>query len=82
LFLKITEVKVDTLTSTTTSCSILSMTTNKQRVTLFLNPLITKHSRAQAVVEELTLTKLVEKALIAYLPKETVIKKAEITTLA
>lgn len=63
------------MTSATTSCSILSMTTNKQRVTLFLNPLITKHARAQAVVEEVTLTKLVEKALITYLPKETVIKK-------
>jgi hypothetical protein len=56
------------------------MTTNKkQRVTLFLNPAITKHARAQAVVEELSLTELVEKALISYLPKETVIKKVEIT---
>lgn len=55
------------------------MTTNdKQRVTLFLNPSITKHARAQAVVEDLSLTNLVEKALIKYLPKETVIKKAEI----
>ncbi|MCX5751780.1 MAG: hypothetical protein NT099_09000 [Candidatus Saganbacteria bacterium] len=49
----------------------------KQRVTLFLNPSIAKHARAQAVVEEITLTRLVEKALIKYLPKETVIKKAE-----
>ena len=57
------------------------MTTNKkQRVTLFLNHAIAKHARAQAVVEEITLTNLVEKALIDYLPKETVIKKAEITT--
>ena len=54
------------------------MTTVKQRVTLFLNPLITKHARAEAVVEDVTLTKLVEKALIDYLPKETVIKKAKI----
>lgn len=55
------------------------MTTNaKQRVTLFINPDIAKHARAQAVVEELTLTNLVEKALISYLPKETVIKKAAI----
>lgn len=55
------------------------MTTNdKQRVTLFLNPSITKQARVQAVVEELTLTTLVEKALIKYLPKETVIKKADI----
>lgn len=55
------------------------MTTNdKSRITLFIHPSIIKQARAQAVVEELTLTKLVEKALIQYLPKETVIKKAEI----
>lgn len=55
------------------------MTTNdKQRVTLFLNPSITKQARAQAVVEETTLTDLVEEALIKYLPTETVIKKAKI----
>jgi hypothetical protein len=55
------------------------MTTNdKQRVTLFINPSIAKHARAQAVVEELSLTNLVEKALINYLPNETVIKKAVI----
>jgi len=51
-----------------------------QRVTLFINPSIAKHARAQAVVEETTLTNLVEKALIKYLPKETVIKKVEIIT--
>ena len=55
------------------------MTSNdKQRVTLFINPSIAKHARAQAVVEELSLTNLIEKALIKYLPKETVIKKADI----
>ena len=53
-------------------------TNNKQRVTLFLNSSITKHARAEAVVEELSLTALVEKALIAYLPKETIIKKPDI----
>jgi len=53
-------------------------TNNKQRVTLFINHSIVKHARAQAVVEELTLTNLVEKALINYLPKETVIRKIEI----
>jgi hypothetical protein len=47
----------------------------KQRITLFVNPLIVQHARAQAVVEALTLTGLVEKALIKYLPKITVIKK-------
>ena len=50
-------------------------TKKKQRVTLFLNPGIARHARAQAVVEELTLTGLVENALTDYLPKETVIKK-------
>jgi hypothetical protein len=56
------------------------MTTIKtQRITLFINPFISKQAKAQAVVEEITLTNLVEKALIDYLPKETVIKKAEIT---
>jgi len=55
------------------------MTTNiKQRVTLFLNPNLLMQSRAQAVVEGRNLTNLVEKALIKYLPKETIIKKPEI----
>lgn len=54
------------------------LTNTKQRITLFINPTIVKHARAQAVLEELTLTSLVEKALIKYLPKEIVIKKSEI----
>ena len=54
-------------------------TNNKQRVTLFVNPLILKHARAQAVVDDITLTALVEKALINYLPKETIIKKTYIS---
>ena len=67
------------MTCTTSDCSMLSMTTTtKQRVTLFVNPSIIKHARAQAVVDEVTLTALVEKALIAYLPKQTVIKKITI----
>ena len=49
---------------------------NKQRVTLFVNPSILKQARAQAVVEDLSLTSLVERALTKYLPKETIIKKA------
>lgn len=53
-------------------------TTTKQRITLFLNPSISKHAKAQAVVEDLTLTELVEKALIQYLPTETIIKKVKI----
>jgi ribosomal protein L13 len=53
------------------------MTTNnnKQRVTLFVYPSILKQAKAQAIVEGRTLTSLVEKALIRYLPKETLIKK-------
>lgn len=52
--------------------------TDKQRITLFLNPSIVKHARAQAVLEELTLTTFVEKALITYLPKATIIKKTKL----
>lgn len=53
-------------------------TITKQRVTLFMNPSLVKQSRAQAIIEEITLTTLVEKALIKYLPKEIIIKKAEL----
>ena len=68
------------MTSITTSCSIAIMTSkNKQRVTVFVNPALAKHARAQAVVEEITLTELVERALIKYLPKETIIKKVDIS---
>jgi len=53
------------------------MTSNdKQRITLFLTPAIAKQAKAQAVIEDLCLTALVERALIKYLPRETVIKKA------
>ena len=51
---------------------------NKQRLTLFINPALIKHAKAQAVVEEITLTSLVERALIKHLPKETVFKKEAI----
>lgn len=65
-------------TITTTYCNTTSMATNeKQRVTLFLNPRLLKHAKAQAVVEEKSLTALVEVALAQYLPKETIIKKVE-----
>lgn len=50
----------------------------KHRLTLFINPSIVKHARAQAVVEEITLTNLIEKALIAYLPAEIIIKKPQL----
>jgi hypothetical protein len=48
---------------------------SKQRITLFLNPSLAKHARAQAVIDDVTLTVLVERALLSYLPAETVIKK-------
>jgi predicted HicB family RNase H-like nuclease len=51
---------------------------NKQRITLFLNPSLSKHARAQAIVEDLSLTALVEKALTRYLPDKTIISKTEI----
>ncbi len=53
-------------------------TNNNQRVTLFLNPDLLKHAKAQAVIEEMSLTALVEMALVKYLPKETIIKKVQI----
>jgi hypothetical protein len=55
------------------------MTTNgRQRVTIFINPAIVKHAKTQAIIEDSSLTELVEKALIKYLPKVTVIKKHKI----
>ncbi len=51
---------------------------DKHRVTLFLNPDLLKHAKAQAVIEEITLTALVEIALVKYLPTETIIKKPQI----
>ena len=53
-------------------------TNNKQRLTLFINSVVVKQARVQAVVEEVSLTNLVEKALMNYLPKEIVVKKAEV----
>jgi len=54
-------------------CSMIKIV--GKRLTLFLNPSILKHARAEAIVEEITLTKLMEKALIAYLPEEILLKK-------
>lgn len=55
------------------------MTSNntKQRITIFMDPAIAKHAKAEAVIKEITLTELIEKALLNYLPKETIIKKAD-----
>jgi len=52
--------------------------TKKQRVTLFLNPGLLKQAKAQAIVDGLSLTDLVEKILATYLPKEIVIRKADV----
>lgn len=46
-----------------------------QRVTLFIKSSIVKHAKTQAILEDTSLTALVEKALIKYLPEEIVIKK-------
>lgn len=51
--------------------------TNKQRLTLFINPDVIKKAKVQAIVEELTLTAFVEKTLSTYLPKEIIIKNLE-----
>jgi len=50
-------------------------TDDKHRLTIFIDPSIAKHAKAEAIVEDITLTEYVEKALLAYLPKETIIKK-------
>lgn len=65
-------------------CNNGSMTNkykNKRRVTIFINPAIATQARAQAVVEGITRSVLIEKALISYLPKETIIKKIDTTEL-
>lgn len=52
------------------------MTTNgKQRVTLFLDPNLLKQAKMQALIEDKSLSALIERALAKYLPKETIIKK-------
>ncbi len=53
-------------------------TSDTQRATIFLNPDLLKHAKAQAVIEETSLTLLIEKALVRYLPAKTVIKKVKI----
>jgi len=52
------------------------MTNNdKQRVTLFLNPKLLIQAKAKAILENITLTELVQKSLNNYLPEVIVIKK-------
>jgi hypothetical protein len=57
-----------TKTTTTTN-------TFKQRITLFLNSSIVKQAKAQAIVDDVSLTELIEIALTQYLPAITIIKK-------
>jgi hypothetical protein len=49
----------------------------KQRVTLFLDPSLLKQAKMQALVEDESLSALIERALTKYLPKETTIIKKE-----
>jgi hypothetical protein len=56
-------------------CSMTTIKKPTQRVTLFLKPEIVKQAKAQALVEDLSLTSLIERALIFYLPRETIILK-------
>lgn len=49
----------------------------KQRITIFMDPDIAKHAKAESVIKEITLSELIEKALLSYLPKETIITKAD-----
>lgn len=53
-------------------------TKDKQRVTLFLNSKLLTHAKTQAVIENITLTALVEKALIEYLPEQIVVVKPKL----
>ncbi len=49
----------------------------KQRVTLFLDPSLLKQAKMQALIEDKSLSALIERALTKYLPKETIIIKKE-----
>lgn len=54
------------------------MTTyTKQRVTIFLDPSLVKQAKTQAIFEEMSLTALIAKILIKYLPKKTLNKKVK-----
>jgi len=53
----------------------VTLNSTKRRLTVFIDHFIAKQAKAQAIVEEISLTSLIEKALIDYLPKETIVKK-------
>lgn len=55
--------------------------TKKQRVTLFLNPELLLHARAQAIIQDVSLTELIQNCLIDSLPPEIVIKKPSLTKI-
>ena len=46
----------------------------KKRVTIFIDPEILIHSKAEALIRGITLSQLIEKAMVDYLPNETTIK--------
>ena len=50
----------------------------KQRVTIFLKPSLLKQAKMQAIIEDTSLTALIEKILTKYLPEETKLKKSEL----
>ena len=52
---------------------------SKKRVTVFIDPELLIHSKAEALIKEISLSILVENALISFLPKETTIKTKKIT---
>lgn len=52
-------------------------TTDKKRVTLFIDSGLLKHAKVQAIAREMSLAALVEEVLTKYLPKETVTKSIE-----
>lgn len=46
-----------------------------------MNSALAKHAKAQAVIDEVSLTALIEKALLQYLPAKIVIDRSEITKI-
>jgi len=63
------------MSTKTTTSNASNVIPDKQRVTIFLKPSILKHAKAEAVLEGMTLTQYVEKAIVAFLPVETVVRK-------
>lgn len=51
------------------------MGNTKQRVTIFIDKFVVKKSKAQAIIDEVTLSSFIESTLVKCLPKEIKIKK-------